>query len=344
MTAGRGTRLHRGALLGFGGVARASHLPGARFDPVVAGRVEIVAAVDPAPDASVDADIPVVATRDELGRFDLDFVDVCTPTAMHLESTIWALGKGYHVLCEKPVAVSMAEADTIARAARAAARVVVPCHQHRFNPAWLAMNRWLADGAIGHWHLAELSVYRLSADVGRDRSGRPWRTQASDGGRTAGGGIVLDHGTHLLYALIDAAGSMPVASRAWTGRLRHRGYSAEDTAQIILEFPDRLATITLTWAANHRENRVRFIGERGTIDWQGGLLRIDREGREPEISDFSAQLDKRSYVQWFARQYELLADTIDSGRANEQMEEISRVARVLESIYTAADTGNRAPV
>lgn len=319
-------------------MARTAHLPGFRYDPALRARLSVVAAVDPAPSAAEGADIPVLPDRDglaALGR--LDFVDVCTPTGSHVNATLWALERGYHVLCEKPVAVTRAEAESVAVAARRARRVVMPCHQYRYNPAWRQMLDWLRSGSIGHWHLAELSVYRPAADAGADRSGQPWRTVASE----SAGGILLDHGTHLLYSLLDAAGGTPTAVRAWTGRLRHHGYGVEDTAQLVLEFPDRLATLLLTWAAGHRENRVRFIGERGTIDWQGGMLRLERDGHPAESHDFSVQLDKRSYPGWFAALFADFADALDHGGSPDALDDIARVARVLQAAYDAARTGAR---
>ena len=241
--------------------------------------MDIVAAADPAPAAAEGADIPVVASREALATIGaLDFVDICTPTATHLDATLWALAQGYHVLCEKPVALTRDEAARITAAAHPAQRVVVPCHQYRFNPAWQQMLAWLREDAIGRWHLAELSVYRPAADAGSDTRAQPWRTVASE----SAGGILLDHGTHLLYSLLDAAGEQATGVRAWTGRLRHFDYGVEDTAQLTLEFPGRLATLMLTWSATHRENRVRFIGDRGSIDWQGGILRLERSGHAPE--------------------------------------------------------------
>jgi predicted dehydrogenase len=289
----------------------------------------------------VGADVPVFPSRDGLGDVGpLDFVDICTPTASHLATTLWALERGYHVLCEKPVAVTGAEAEQVAAAARRANRVVMACHQYRHNPAWRCMLEWLRDGVIGRWHLAELAVYRPAADVGADRTDRPWRTIQAE----SGGGILLDHGTHLLYSLLDAAGAEPTSVRAWTGRLRHQEYGVEDTAQVLLEFPGRVATLMLTWAATHRENRVRFIGERGAIDWQGGVLRLERLGQAPTTHDFSSQLDKRSYPRWFAELFRTFADALDRGAAPEAMSDIGRVARVLEAAYTAARTGATAPV
>jgi predicted dehydrogenase len=336
-----GRRAYRGALIGFGGIARNAHLPGFRHDPAVRARVDIVAAADPAPAAAEGADIPVVASREALATIGaLDFVDICTPTATHLDATLWALAQGYHVLCEKPVALTRDEAARITAAAHTAQRVVVPCHQYRYNPAWQQMLAWLREDAIGRWHLAELSVYRPAADAGSDTRALPWRTVASE----SAGGILLDHGTHLLYSLLDAAGEQATGVRAWTGRLRHFDYGVEDTAQLALEFPGRLATLMLTWSATHRENRVRFIGDRGSIDWQGGILRLERSGHAPESHDFTVQLDKRSYSGWFAALFSAFADSMDRGTDPATLADIARVASVLEASYAAASSGSRVAI
>jgi len=320
-------RVYRGALIGLGGIARLGHLPAFQLDRGVAARLEIVGIVDSAPVLAVDG-IPLISNPDHLSSLGpIDFVDICTPTALHLPLSLWALSQGYHVLCEKPVAVTRAEAASLAAAARRARRVVMPCHQYRYNPAWQRMKRWLDDGLIGHWHLAEFRVYRLMADPGADKGGVPWR-----GRRAAGrGGVLLDHGTHLIYELLDVAGP-PRAVRAWTGRLRHGDYDVEDTAQLLFEYPGLLAVMFLTWAARARETEIRFIGDKGSIAWSGGTLTLE-VGGQVESFDYSAQLDKASYSKWFAGLFEEFATTLDAGEGARQLDDIAQVAAVLESSY-----------
>ena len=330
-----GGRPYRGAIVGFGSVARAAHLPGFRYDAAIRRRIEIVAAVDTDPGAGDGVDIPVVpdwaALRGAAGA--IDFVDICTPTATHVRVTLEALAEGYHVLCEKPAAITPAEARSVAAAAHAARRTVMPSHQYRFNPAWRQMRAWLDAGAIGHWHLAEVAVYRPAAD-GAGSAGVPWRGTRSGGV----GGILLDHGTHMLYTLADLAG-VPTVVRAWTARLRHRAYDVEDTAQVVLEYPGRVAVVFLTWAAQHRENRVRFIGEQGTIEWTGGILRLDA-GSRTESLDMTAQLDKRMYPAWFAAQFAAFAQALDAGgTAEAPLADIERVAVLIDAAYRAAECG-----
>jgi predicted dehydrogenase len=330
-------RRYRGAVIGAGGIARQSHLPALRGAPALRSRVDVVALVDSATDVPPVDSIPLLERREQLGDLaPLDFIDICTPTASHLELTLWGLEQGYHVVCEKPVALTRAEADRIGAAARASGRIVMPCHQHRYNPVWLRVKQWLAGGAIGRWHLAEFSIYRLAADpgAGGERPDTPWR-----GTRATGrGGVLLDHGTHLVYQLLDIAG-MPAAVSAWTGRLRHAGYEVEDTAALRLEYPDRLATMLFTWAGRTRENRIRFVGDAGSIEWVDGELRLERGGTVERL-DFAAELDKTAYHRWFACLFETFVAALDAGDAGTRfLDDIGRVASVVEHAYAAARSG-----
>jgi predicted dehydrogenase len=323
-----GGRAYRGALFGAGGVARLAHLPA--YGVGEGSRLSIVAAVD-----EIDIE-PIPGVRHFKHKEDLsplaprlDFVDVCTPTSSHLELVTWSLAQGYHVMCEKPVALSREEAEQIREAARRAGRIVMPCHQYRYNPAWQKVRSWLDEGAIGRWHLAEVHVGRPHADQGAVQQGTPWRGTRAQ----SKGGVLLDHGTHWLYLMMDVAGA-PTRVQSWTGRLRHSDYDVEDTAHLLLEFGDRLVTMLVTWAATKRENRVRFVGEKGTVEWTGTHLSLDAEGRRESV-DFTAALDKKAYKEWFAALFARFTRAMDTGRDDGALEEIAQVASILEHAYRA---------
>src|SRR2546421_9733196 len=191
-------RRYRGALIGAGGIARQSHLPALRGVPALRARVDVVAVVDSAPGIPPVDGIPLLRDRAALSdHAPLDFIDICTPTASHLELIVWGLEQGYHVVCEKPVALTRAEAERIAAASRASGRIVMPCHQYRFNPVWQRVKEWLATGALGRWHLAEVSVHRLPAGPrpGGGGGGPPWRGTSA----TGRGGVLPGHGNPLVY-------------------------------------------------------------------------------------------------------------------------------------------------
>jgi predicted dehydrogenase len=244
--------------------------------------------------------------------------------------------------------LTRAEAERLSNAARRQGRILAPCHQYRFNPVWRQIAEWLRTEAIGRWYLAEFAVYRQAADPGarapRSQGGGatgapPWR-----GTRVAsGGGVLVDHGAHIVYQLLDVAG-LPTTIAAWTGRLRHRDYDVEDTASVVLEYPDRLATLLLTWAAERRDTVVRFVGEAGTIELAGGELVLEGRGGRVERRDVTAALQKSAYPGWFGGLFARFVAALDRGVADEYLDDIRRVAAVLEAAYEAAATGRRLPL
>src|SRR2546427_760429 len=172
--------------------------------------------------------------------------------------------------------------------------------------------------------LERLGAMRLTA------AGAPWRGTCE----ASRGGVVLDHGTHLLYKMLDVDGA-PTAVRSWTGRLLHRQYDFEDTASVVLEYLDRMAVLFLTWAARHRETRIRFIGDAGTIEWVGGELRLD-SGARVERLGFTPELDQTSYWRWFACLFADFVAALDRGDGAAHLQDIAQVAALLERAYDAS--------
>src|SRR4051794_28369254 len=119
----------RGAVIGAGGiVARLRHIP-AFQEAAQSGLAEIVAICDPVP-AALDAAGEQFGIadryldyRDVLARDDIDVVTIATPNSSHEPITLAALQAGKHVLCEKPLALSLDEAKRMAAAAGEAGRV-----------------------------------------------------------------------------------------------------------------------------------------------------------------------------------------------------------------------------
>ncbi|MEL6678811.1 MAG: Gfo/Idh/MocA family oxidoreductase, partial [Pseudomonadota bacterium] len=80
---------------------------------------------------------------------EIDVVDVCLPPHLHLEAASRALSAGKHVVCEKPLVASLAEADRLAEVARAAGRAVFPVFQYRFGPGAARLRALMAAGLTG---------------------------------------------------------------------------------------------------------------------------------------------------------------------------------------------------
>ncbi len=172
---------------GFGAVA---HLPALRNHP----RFEVVAIASPSTAATVarEANIPYAFTScDEmLAGCSLDAVTVASPPFAHAGNVLAALAAGKHVLCEKPFALGVADAQAMLDAANAAGTACGVAHEFRFIPQIQALKELAENRHLGDLRNLEITLLRSSLRRGEHRP-RGWWFDAQRGGGLAG--AVLSH-------------------------------------------------------------------------------------------------------------------------------------------------------
>jgi predicted dehydrogenase len=126
--------------------------------------------------------------RHAVERKDVDAVLVCTPPHIHAEITIAALKNGKHVLCEKPLCRTMAEAEAMVKAADRAGRVLKCGFNHRHHPAMLEAHARFVRGDIGRI----ISARCRYGICGRPSHEHEWRANPE----FAAGGQFMEQGTH----------------------------------------------------------------------------------------------------------------------------------------------------
>ena len=295
--------LLKGAMIGFGTAAASFHLPGWKMR----NDFEICAVVDPVQDRleMAEREIPGIKTYhtvDELFEWeDLDFIDICTPPALHGESVIKACQSGIHILCEKPLITSLEEYREAKQLTLKKGVTLFTIHSWKYAPLFLKIEEILKEGKLGEVFYAELNTFRSepSRIVGE---GENWRFSPS----IAGGGIMMDHGWHSLYLLCSIIGQRPHAISARMRRLKYLNVSVEDTMSCFLDFPSAIGEIHLTWAAGGRSNQGVIFGKEGSISLEHDRIVVQRRSEEPQLFSFSESLSaKSSFPQWFSR---LLSD------------------------------------
>jgi len=107
-----------------------------------------------------------------IARSGVDIIDICLPTDMHADYAIEALGAGHHVLCEKPMALSLADADRMIAAADSAGRTLMIAQCIRFWPEYQYLRDTVRSGRLGR--LLSLNLTRIGATPGW--SARSWFT------------------------------------------------------------------------------------------------------------------------------------------------------------------------
>jgi len=240
----------RVGLIGGGSVARV-HLAGyGAIDEVAALRVAEANAAAHGELGRQPKVADIVADyRELLDDPSLDLIDICLPHHLHAPAAIAALGAGKAVICEKPIATTLDDADAMIAAAEAAGRPLYISHNMRFYPHHLKAKQLLGDGAIGRPFLAVLTV------VGNElvRMNDP--------------GAYIDTGFHATYTLHDFFGP-PVAVTAVMGRhVVTAPNKADDTAAVIFEWPSLTATLSITYAATHHpwDERREIHGTEGSL-------------------------------------------------------------------------------
>jgi predicted dehydrogenase len=260
-------------LLGAGGIARLHALAYAR-----AGcRIVAVADVDAARGRALADQFGAEHVPEwggVLGRGDVEAVSVCLPHNLHAAAVLAAAAAGKHVLCEKPIATSLADADRMIAACRAAGVTLMIGHTHRFRPEHLRAKELLDGGAIG-----PLLQVRDVILAGRDElTPLGWRGSLA----ASGGGVFIDNGVHTADRLRWWVGAEVAWVAARTGRA-HSLVEGEDYGLAMIAFRGGLAASveqSLIAPLAAAECYALFLGRDGAlrVDTWGGL-RIARRGQ-----------------------------------------------------------------
>jgi predicted dehydrogenase len=220
---------------------------------------------------------------------DLDAVDICLPHHLHAEAIVAAAQAGKHILCEKPLCLTVQQADEVQRAVSAAGVTLMCAHNQLFLPAVSTAKKVLDQGILG-------TVYEVRTtdsfynDFNPENMG--WRATAA----TSGGGELMDTGYHPTYLMLHLAGGSPVEATALLSRHRLRFMESEDSAQVLVRFDNGVVGHLVTsWAYEPPPGTERFsvVGERGSLHSDGRALTITLRGSSSQTYDFE---DVDTYV------------------------------------------------
>ncbi|MHB0878872.1 MAG: Gfo/Idh/MocA family protein [Anaerolineae bacterium] len=199
----------------------------------------------------------------------VEVVSICTPSGLHPQMTIAAAKRGVHVLCEKPMGITLAQMDAMMAAVRESGIKLEVVFQRRTSPLSQQVREAVRSGILGQMVLGDayLKYYRSPAYY----KSADWRaTWALDGG-----GALMNQGVHGVDLLLWIMGS-PVKSVFAKAEAKVRDIEVEDTALAILTFENgAYGLIEGTTSVNPGEPTTFALqGERGTIVFgDQGLVR-----------------------------------------------------------------------
>lgn len=287
----------RVGIIGYGG---AFNMAKAHWEQLKAEGAQLVAIADPAEDrrAQALADYPSVAVfatvEEMIHGSDVNFAVIITPHNTHAKLVVQCLRAGWHVVCEKPLAITTSECDLMLREAAKRDLLVTAYHNRHWDGTIReAVKRLVDEGAIGAIHRVEMRM------GGYGKPGDWWRTSQS-----ISGGILYDFGAHLLEYCFQVIRSDMVevsgfARRGfWAPQTPWGEDTNEDEATAVIRFRNgTLATLRITNVdANPKPGIMEFTGESGAyvMHWdkyelirQQGDKRVMETGKNPS-SDWPA--------------------------------------------------------
>lgn len=195
-------------------------------------------------------------------RDDIDIIDICTPSHLHLPQALQALAAGKHVVVEKPVAGSLADIDRLMQAAADSDKCVMPIFQYRFGRGLQKLKALQAAGLTGPAYLSTVeTMWRRRADY----YARPWRGKWE----TEMGGALVTLAIHAHDTLCYVVGP----PRRVMARLKTavNPIETEDTVVAALEMAGgSLATLAVTTGSSKEISRHRFCFQNLTAESNTG--------------------------------------------------------------------------
>ncbi|MFN2406718.1 MAG: DegT/DnrJ/EryC1/StrS family aminotransferase [Pyrinomonadaceae bacterium] len=200
---------------------------------------------------------------------DVDAVVIATPHWLHGALAIKALNAGLHVLCEKPLTVTVAEADDVLEVAGRSRGIFAVVHQKRFEPAYLYAKELLDSGELGQ-------IYRCSMVESAWRSETYYRSSPWRGTwKGEGGGVLLNQAPHILDRYAWLCG-MPETVTARCDTALH-DIEVEDTASAILHHANGAhGYIHISTVEAPAMSSTVIACDRGRVTIENGKLQITR--------------------------------------------------------------------
>lgn len=349
------------AVIGCGAIARKKHIPIAVEDPHVhikalCSRSRASAESCKAEFGCTDTDVYENA-EDVFARDDIDLVFLCTPNDAHADYAVGAMESGKHVICEKPMAARLADAERMLASSQRCGKLLHISYQNRYTDQALYAKRLIDEGVLK-------DIYYAKAYALRRRAVPIW---GAAGRKSQGGGPLMDIGSHAIdlalwlggcfapeYAMgtaYDRIGRTGSAANHW-GSWNPEEYEVEDLAVGLVRMKNGMTlSIEASYALNIVEEKEASVDLFGTaagleLRQSDGVAIVQELGDRMVISRTDIQHTLRGLTPGVAsqspsrREYDaVIAMLLDGGTVDPAAEQALAVARIVDGIYRSASAG-----
>ena len=198
---------------------------------------------------------------------EVDVIAVCSPNGLHAAHAIKALKAGFHVLCEKPMAITVPDCGEMIQAAEKSNKRLFAIKQNRYNPPVAAVKKIVDEGRLGKINSVQLNCFW---NRNTDYYHNSWKgTLKMDGGTLF---TQFSHFIDLLYWIVGDVDKV----HAVMGNFTHQGIiEFEDAGAVLLQFTNG-AIGTINYTVNsykkNMEGSLTLFGEKGTVKIGGQYL------------------------------------------------------------------------
>ena len=198
----------------------------------------------------------------------IDVISICTPNGLHAVQTIAAFRAGFHVLCEKPMAISSQDCGKMIQEAEWANKRLFIVKQNRFNPPVEAVRELIHSGTLG-------SLYNIQLNCFWNRNPEYYNDSDWKGTKKLDGGTLYTQYSHFIDLLYFLVGDIKEVN-AYIANFNHKKeMEFEDSGVVILKF-DNSAIGTINYTVNsfdkNMEGSLTIFAEKGTVKIGGQYL------------------------------------------------------------------------
>ncbi|MHA8087425.1 Gfo/Idh/MocA family protein [Aquirufa sp. Wall-65K1] len=275
---------------------------------------------------------------------DLDVISICTPNGLHAQHAIKSLKAGFHVLCEKPMAISVHDCGEMIKTAEQYNRRLFAIKQNRFNPPVSAVKKLIDNGSLGKIYSIQLSCFW---NRNADYYANSWK-----GTKDLDGGTLYTQFSHFIDLVYWMVGDIK-RTYAFTRNYSHQDtIEFEDTGVVIAEFHNgAIGTInyTVNSFSKNMEGSLTIFAEKGTVKIGGQYLN-ELEYQDIQgivIKDLPKGNTANNYGTYVGsmsnhdKVYENLVDVLRNGSAiSTNFFEGLKTVEIIDKIYNAAKSLN----
>ncbi|MDQ2067061.1 Gfo/Idh/MocA family oxidoreductase [Xinfangfangia sp. CPCC 101601] len=214
-------------------------------------------------------DFAQMAQREARLKDGIEAVAIVTPNHMHAGPAIEFLKRGIHVICDKPLTATMAEAKRLAKVAESSKALFILTHNYTGYPLIRQARAMVAAGELGRIRLVQVEYVQDWLTERAESSGSKQAEWRVDPARAGGGGALGDIGTHAWNLAAFVSGQEPSALAADLSSFVE-GRQLDDNAHVLLRYEG--GAKGMLWASqvapgNENGLRLRIYGDKGGIEW-----------------------------------------------------------------------------